>query len=89
MKGMWRLAIVTVSVLSYTRQPVEAAPGPETLVTVEEVRRRLPADSVDMLVIDGVPFFERAAVDSLPMAEVVSAHYLPKASGCSNHGNGT
>lgn len=47
-------------------------PTPETLVTVDELRRRLPADSTLLVMIDSRPT-GRTALDSLPSSEVVSA----------------
>ena len=77
MKGMRRLAIVAMSMLACTRQqaPRRTRPSPETLVTIDELRRRSFGDSVALFVVDGVPI-PRAVLDTLPPGEVVSAQLL-------------
>jgi hypothetical protein len=77
MKGMRWLAIVAVSMLACTRQqaPRRTAPSPETLVTIDDLRRRLQADSLELIIIDGVPI-PRPMLDTLPPAEVVSAQVI-------------
>ena len=86
MKGIWQLAIVSASVLACGRQQarIRTAPLPASLVTVDELRRHLAVDSVELMIIDGVPR-DDAALDTLPPAEVISA-WLAMASDCRNGG---
>ena len=77
MKGVWWLALATVGILACTRQqaPRRTTPSAETLVTIDELRRRLPPDSMELFVVDGVPI-PRTGLDTLPPGEVVSAQLL-------------
>lgn len=76
-RGVWLLLIGTVSAIACARPHArtQTVPPPESLVTVGELRRRLLADSVRLLVVDGIPL-ELAVLDSMPVAEVVSATFV-------------
>jgi len=76
-RGVWLLIIGSVSALACARPHArtQAAPPPESLVTVGELRRRLLTDSVRLLVVDGIPL-DLTLLDSLPVAEVVSANFV-------------
>lgn len=74
MKSIWCLAIVTASAIACARQHARPTPpSRETLVTVSELRGRMPAHA--LVVLDGVPLVD-AGLDSLPASEVVSAQWM-------------